>query len=919
LLYIRKILSVSAGQSVIFIRVNSNSPCMNHHHRFLSFRNSIPVVFLLLVIMLSLSAGAAAAPVTEQLNINVPGSPQDTVTETVQAQVYALPLSFIPNTGQVDSSVAYSVAGYRSTLYFTPGAVVIAAREGEGDEAVTHVIRQSFSGSEASPVIEGADQLPGVANYFIGNDPSKWQTNVPTYGSVVYRGLYPGIDLRYTGTEGVLKREFVVAPGADPAAIRLHYEGIDAMSVDDAGALVLATGTGTLTETPVVCYQEIDGGRTMVPAAFRIAGDRDIAFVVGGYDPSFPLVIDPVLIYSTYLGGWGSDEAFSIAIDSSRNAYVTGYTYSSNFPTTAGTYNRTYGGSSDVFITKLNQTGSMLVYSTFLGGSGEDSGSTIVLEGKGGAYVTGYTASADFPTTAGAYNRTYGGNWDAFVTFLNTGGSSLVYSTYLGGSGQDAGGSIAVDSSLNAYVTGRTLSADFPTTVGAYNRTYGGGYDVFVTKLNSGGTSLVYSTYLGGSDSDFGCDIGVDSSRYAYVNGVTYSPDFPTTGKAYDTTYGGNGDAFVTKLNTGGSSLMYSTFLGGTGSEWSYRNFVNDSGRVYVTGYTSSSDFPTTSGAYNRIYRGNGDAFITKLNSGGSALDYSTLLGGSASDSGMGIAVDSSGSMYVSGSTYSSNFPTTSGAFNRTYGGGNGDAIVVKLNPAGSVLAYSTYFGGSGQEFGRDIAVDNNGYVYMAGDTLSPDFPVTSGANQTIYGSSDDAFVVKLFPVRMDQVGVFRPSTHRFYLRNGSTNTTINWGLGTDIPVSGDWNGDGLWDVGVYRNSTHWFYLKNGTRNTTVNYGWSGTDIPVTGDWNGDGLWDVGMYRSLTHIFILRNGSVNTTVNYGWSGTDIPVTGDWNGDGLWDVGMYRSLTHIFILRNGSVNTTVTYGLSTDKPVTGKWS
>jgi hypothetical protein len=307
---------------------------------------------------------------------------------------------------------------------------------------------------------------------------------VPTYGSVVYRNLYPGIDLRYKGTEGVLKREFVVAPRADPAAIRLHYEGTDAMKVDDAGALVLTTGAGTLTETPVTCYQEIDGRRTIIPAAFRTAGERDIAFSVGAYDPSFPLVIDPTLIYSTYLGGSSSETASAIALDGSGNTYVTGYTYSSDFPTTGSAYDTTYSNIADVFVTKLNPAGSALVYSTFLGGSDEETGYGIAIDRSGNAYVTGHTFSHFFPTTVGAYDRTFGGgSYDTFVTKLNPAGTTLVYSTFLGGANEDQASGIALDKSGNAYITGHTYSSAFPTTAGAYDRTYASAMDVFVSKL----------------------------------------------------------------------------------------------------------------------------------------------------------------------------------------------------------------------------------------------------------------------------------------------------------------------------------------------------------------------------------------------------------------------------------------------------
>jgi len=897
------------------------------------------------------------------------GSPAtDPVNENVRVQLSALPLTFIPNRGQYDPAVVYMVAGPQSTLFFTHDEIVITAREGVDDQPVEHIIRQTFPGSAESPVIEGADLLPGVANYFTGNDPSRWQSNVPTYGSVLYRNLYPGIDLRYKGTEGILKREFVVEPGADPAALRLHYNGIDTMTVDDAGALILTTGNSTLTESPVICYQEIDGRRIIIPAGYHPAGDRDITFAIGTYDPSFPLVIDPALVYSTYLGSIGLDDSgHGIAVDSEGNAYVIGQTYSHIFPTTVGAYNRTFGGGSvDAFVTKLNPSGSALVYSTYLGGTHSDFGYGIAVDSSGNAYVTGDTLSSDFPTTAGAYKRIKNVYGDAFVTKLNPSGSALVYSTYLGGLEYDFGRAIAVDSGGNAYMTGYTLGSDFPTTEGAYNRTYGGSYDAFVTKLNPSGSSLVYSTYLAGVSDDFGHGIAVDTSGNAYVTGQTWSSDFPTTAGAYNRTFGEySGDAFVSKLNPMGSSLVYSTYLGGFDYENGHGIAVDSSGNAYVTGDTESPDFPTTVGAYNRIYGGTFfDAFVTKLNPAGSALVYSTYLGGlfdpggvaSATDHGNGIAVDNSGNAYVTGQTYSSNFPTTSGAYNQTFGGYNGgDAFVTKLNPAGSSLLYSTYLGGASIDSGNSIALDSSGNAYVTGNTGSSDFPTTVGAYNRIkdvYGVAV-IFVAKLSTMTSQtsgsDIGVFRPLTHLFYLDyngngvwNGATvDRSYNFGITGDIPVTGDWNSDGRTEIGVFRNSTHLFYLDyngNGVWNGSVydrqyNFGISG-DIPVSGDWNSDGRTEIGVFRNSTHLFYLDyngNGVWNGAVtdrqyNFGISG-DIPVSGDWNLDGRTEIGVFRPSTHQFYLdyngngvwNGAAIDRQYNFGIAGDIPVSGDWN
>jgi hypothetical protein len=659
------------------------------------------------------------------------------------------------------------------------------------------LLRMKLVGANPNPKIVGVDELPGKSNYFIGNDPKKWRTNVPNYAKVKYANVYPGVDLVYYGNQGQLEYDLVVRPGADPNSIQLAIasfeqegrqsaivnrkspitEGQSAIDnrkssiraplhVNATGDLVVGTDGGELIFHKPVVYQPQesrqwsvvsrqlhsttdkgqrtkDGGKDYVDGRYVVRNDQSVAFQVVSYDPAKPLVIDPVLAYSTYLGGNGSDVGLSITVDASGNAYVLGYTNSSNFPTTPGAFQTTPG---DGFVSKLNAAGSALVYSTYLGGSsfGSVASTTgIVLDAAGNAYVIG-GAGTDFPTTPGAFQTTCGGEVDAFVSKLNAAGSALLYSTCLGGSGDDFASGVAIDSSGNAYVTGYTYSSDFPTTPGAFQITFGGGLaDAFVSKLNAAGSALAYSTYLGGIDFDQGVGVAVDASGNAYVAGETFSSDFPTTPGAFQKTAPGNGDAFVSKLNAAGSALLSSTYLGGSGIDGGASIAIDSSGNAYVTGWTASSNFPTTSGAFQTIYGGGQDAFVTKLNAGGSALLYSAYLGGSDIDFGSGIAVDTLGNAYVTGHTLSSNFPTTAGAFQTTYGGGE-DAFVSKLNAAGSALVYSTYLGGSGGDGGSGIAVDAFGNAYVTGGTASSNFPTTPGAFQTRGSSFGDAFAAKI-------------------------------------------------------------------------------------------------------------------------------------------------------------------------------
>jgi hypothetical protein len=605
------------------------------------------------------------------------------------------------------------------------------------------VLQATLLGGNAAANLTGLERLLTTTNYFIGSDPRRWKTNIPNYAKVKYSGVYPEVDLVFYGNQDLLEYDFTVSPGADPGVIALGFEGITDLRVDKKGDLILRTDAGEIRQSRPVVYQQIDDARRIIPATYLIKGKKQIAFQIANYDRSKPLVIDPTLAFSTYLGGSGTDIGDGIAVDSAGNAYITGGTVSTDFPVTPGAFQT--GQASpfqfDAFVTKMNSTGTALIYSTYFGGNNRDIGNDIALDGAGNAYVTGLTDSGNLPTTPGAFRTTPVGTdeFDAFAMKLNATGTALVYSTYLG---PIIGSGIAVDSAGNAYITGQA-NGDYPTTPGAFQTVSGGSSEAFVTKLNSTGTALVYSTFLGGSGFDAASKIAIDSAGNAYVTGEA-GPGFPVTPGAFQTSSNGFREAFVTKLNATGTALVYSTYLGGSNTDVGQGIAVDLAGNAYVTGDSDSLNFPTTAGAFQTVKAAGLDAFVTKLSATGNALAYSTYIGGDGNDFGSDIALDLAGNACVVGQTESSDFPTTAGAI-QSGKAGNSDAFITRLNPTGAGLVFSTYLGGGNSDSARSIAVDPAGSIYLSGETFSADFPTTPGAFQTVFGGGfSDAFVAKV-------------------------------------------------------------------------------------------------------------------------------------------------------------------------------
>jgi hypothetical protein len=697
----------------------------------------------------------------------------------------------------------------------------------ETDLQTPAVVHFEMVGANPKPKVAGLEELTGKSNYFYGSDPTKWQTKVPTFARVRYRDVYPGVDVIFYGNRGQLEYDFVVAAGIDPKVIRLNVEGARKLEIDSRGNLLMTTEAGRIQLQRPIVYQAAQNGelrtdgsapvatleKHYIDGRFVMEGESTVGFEVGNFDPRQPLVIDPILNYSTYLGGLLFDGGLRIAVDSACNAYVAGLTTSANFPTVSAFQPNSGGGTCTfrgyrmpcphAFVAKLDPTGTRLLYSTFLGGSGNDDPTGIAVDSFGDAYLTGSTRSSDFPTTAGAFQGTRHGRSDAFVTKLNPTGNSLVYSTFLGGSRDDFATGIAVDTLGDAYVSGTTGSTDFPTTAGVFRPTNtdsgvcpgGGGSGNcptgFVTKLNPAGTALVYSSYLGGSDADLALGIAIDSAGAAYLTGSTISPDFPTVNAIQASFAGGVcgpastqhvcADAFVSKVNPLGSALLYSTYLGGNGDDAGTAIATDRAGNAYVAGFTNSTNLATTRGAVQPAFGGGTcgvdpqtfacpDAFVAKLIPSGSALTYLTYLGGSDYDLAFDIAADGNGNAYVVGATGSNNFPVAD-AIQGAFTGGTCNAritmsgtrrpfsfpcpvsFVTKLNPTGTALAYSTYLGGhngdkaylggNGGDIGFGIAVDSAGSVYVTGATINSNFPTVS-AFQPANAGIANAFVAKI-------------------------------------------------------------------------------------------------------------------------------------------------------------------------------
>ena len=653
-----------------------------------------------------------------------------------------IPLYFIPNAGQVDKQALFYSRTKEYTLWCTHSGLVFDSMARNGLRTVSTL---HFLGAQRAKVVP-RNMADYTVSYFKGKNQAEWNPGIQTSGAVLYKGLYKNIDLKLYGNKNQLEYDWIVEKGGDPSQIHFAFDGVKNIRISETGDLVVETAGGQLVHTKPYAYQNIEGEQRVVDAAFVKVGTsfdevekNTYGFDLGDYDPEYDLFIDPLLVYfySSYLGGTEIDQAWDITVDSEGRAYITGFTASNDFPTTTGVYNPNHNGAMDVFVTKFNKTGTGLVYSTFIGGSSSDWSYGIAVDAYGFVFIAGATASANFPIKGGAYDTSHNGEIDAFVAKLNRNGTALMLSTFIGGSDEDTGYDVVLGKDGEIFITGSTDSADFPTTQGADDRTFGGFFDGFVTKFDSEASKLIYSTYIGDEYLEELFGIAVDKNDAAYVTGyVDYDGDLEE---------GDDSDVWAVKLDNKGSKQVYSFIFGGGDDESGRAVVVDEFKKAYIVGWTESSNFPTTPEAFDPTYNGHTDAFVCKLKQDGSDFVYCSYLGGTCWDWGEDIDLYDDLSAVVTGYTTTGDFPVTEDAFDPIHNG-SADAFVSYVSPDGRDLPYSTFLGGREPDYGTGIAVDVNDVTHTTGYTESANFPTTNDAYQRELNNEEeisDGYYVK--------------------------------------------------------------------------------------------------------------------------------------------------------------------------------
>jgi hypothetical protein len=866
-------------------------------------------------------------------------------TEHRYAQI---PLAFERNVGQTDAEVLFLARGPGYGIFLTATEAVLSLPSKAGlAKASAHagaptVVRMSLLGASSAPVVEGAGLQQGKSHYYYGSTPNQWQRDVERYDRVRYREVYPGIDMVYYGKQQQLEYDFVVAPGRSPARINVQFSGVDGLRLDPDGNLILETASGTLTQQKPVLYQHVDGRRQPIRGGYKLLGGNRVGFEVAAYDGAKPLVIDPVLGYSSYFGGSRTDGFASLSTDDAGNIYAVGTTASLNFPLKSAIQSSNRGRG-DVFVAKFNADGNALIYSTFMGGSGADNGTGIVVDAGGNAYITGHTKSTNFPV-ANALQRTHaadGGREDAFVARLD-GSGALLFSTYLGGAAADLASAISLDPAGSPYIAGSTDSSNFPR-VASLDSSLGGSKDGFLAKLTPSGSQLIFSTFLGGGGADQinGMSVDPSAARGAiYLTGETASTDFPVSaGTATQASLGGGSDAFVVVLNPVADApyiaLKFGTYLGSANTDAGEGVDLDPEGNAIVVGRTeatSAAPFPTANPAQVES-AGGIDGFVAKITLGATpALTYSTYLGGSGEDRLEGVKVDDFGTAYVIGTTTSTNLIGTSSVFGLQHtNGGGSDAMTARYSDEGERF-WASYLGGSGSEHGAAIARYGSSSIFIGGATSSTNFSTLLPFKSTNSGASD-AFAIRygVRSMRTNARNFNADRTDDILWRNSSTGANGVWRSAngttttklTTVPVgpwklvgTGDFAGDARADI-LWRNSdtgANHVWRDGASTNVTVlravtDQKWQ---VAGMGDFNLDGRSDIlWRHASSGANSVWLSGdyatqqSVRSVTDTAWK---VAGLGDFDGDFVSDILWRHSGTgenKIWLSGNGATQLGVT--------------
>lgn len=703
--------------------------------------------FLSITCLISLSFLQAAADFSNLNNFKNPAEERNMPdTKGRESDIAGTKVPWVKNSGQWDEEILYVAHTFTGNIIINKAQEIVYALP--VDSTSGYVLKERFVGETKKRNLEipsGEKRNATLFNYFIGNDKSSWQTNVPAYELLNLGETWEGIDLKLRAHNNNVEKLFYVKPNIDPASILIEIDGAEQLKLSPKGKLEVHTPVGEIFYSAPVAYQWIKGKKHVAKAAYKIikARKNTYSFAVEDYDPNYELIIDP-LIASTFIGDGGNDWGNAIAVDQSGNVFITGYAWSDNFPTTAGSYSESFNGVKDAYVSKFTNDLSTLLVSTFIGGSSWDNGLSIVVDATGEVIITGATGSTNFPIAGAAYDNTYnGGSNDVFVCKLDNDLSSIIVSTFIGGGDDDYGYDLTLDNDGNVFVTGRTESTDYPT-IGGYDNTFNGGFeDVFVSKLNNGLTALLASTYIGGS-SDEGADaIVADDAGNIFISGFTYSDDFPTAGMPYDSTHNGSGDIFIAKFDNNLSVLSAATFIGGSNFEESHAIAVDSAQNIFIVGYTGSLEYPSTTGVYDEVFNGNHDAIITKTNNDLSEILASTFIGGADDDNCYGLVIERAENVFITGITFSTDYPVTGNAFDATHNGKR-DIFVSRFTFDLSALVESTYLGGVDNDWALDLAIDDAGSVFIGGGTYSNDFPIQGSPYDDSYNGGEDAIIAKI-------------------------------------------------------------------------------------------------------------------------------------------------------------------------------